>query len=311
MREREFYLPSSDGKNKLRCMEWAPDGEIRAVVQISHGMIEHIGRYAEFASWLTEQGILVYGHDHLGHGRTAKGETDLGYFGDGDGAACVVKDIRRLTVYGKKRYPGVKHFLLGHSMGSFMVRRYLAVYSDGPDGVILLGTGAPAPATVFVGYSLASLICRKKGEHYRSRLLHELSLGNYNRKFKPAKTPHDWLTRDGEQTRKYEEDEYCRFMFTAGAYRDLFSVILKDEAAEKAKAVRNDMPLLILGGEKDPVGQNTKGVRLVYKWYDEAGCPDITLGFYDGARHEILNETNREEVYQDILDWVERHIKED
>lgn len=309
MTEREFYLPSSDSQFKLRCMEWIPDGEIRGVLQITHGMIEHIGRYREFASWLTNQGILVYGHDHLGHGKTAGKKEEFGYFGTGGGTDCVIKDIRRLTVYGKKKYTGVKHFLLGHSMGSFMVRRYLSIYADGPDGVILIGTGAPADSMTFVGYALASLVCAVKGERYRSKMLHELSLGNYNRKFAPVKTPNDWLTRDAEHARRYSEDEYCRFIFTAGAYRDFFAVILKGARAEKKGRVRNDMPLLILSGDKDPVGENSRGVRRVYERYDAAGCPDITIGFYEGARHEILNETNREEVYRDILDWLIQHGK--
>lgn len=310
MTEREFYLPSSDSGFRLRCMEWVPDREIRAVLQIAHGMIEHIGRYREFASWLAGQGILVYGHDHLGHGKTANGEDNFGYFGTNGGAACVIKDIRRLTVYGKKKYPGVKHFLLGHSMGSFMVRRYLTVYGDGPDGVILLGTGAPVGVLAGAGYLLASAFCRWKGDHYRSRLLHELSLGNYNRKFRPVKTPHDWLTRDEDHAKSFGEDEYCKFIFTAGAYRDFFEVILRGASAEKKGKVRTDMPILILSGEKDPVGENSKGVRRVYERYDAAGCPDITLGFYEDARHEILNETNREEVFGDILKWLDGHIGE-
>lgn len=310
MTEREFYLPSSDSGFQLRCMEWVPDGEIRAVLQIAHGMIEHIGRYREFASWLAGQGILVYGHDHLGHGKTANEAENFGYFGTNGGAACVIKDIRRLTIYGKKKYPGVKHFLLGHSMGSFMVRRYLTVYGDGPDGVILLGTGAPAGAMAGAGYLLASAFCRWKGDHYRSRLLHELSLGNYNRKFRPVKTPHDWLTRDEERAKSFGEDKYCKFIFTAGAYRAFFEVMLRGASAEKKGKVRTDMPILILSGEKDPVGEDSKGVRRVYKRYDAAGCPDITLGFYEGARHEILNETNREEVYGDILKWLDGHIGE-
>lgn len=310
MTEREFYLPSSDGNFKLRCMEWIPDGEVRAVLQVAHGMIEHIERYREFASWLAGQGILVYGHDHLGHGKTAVEKEDFGYFGTKGGGACVIKDIRRLTIYGKKKYPGVKHFLLGHSMGSFMVRRYLTVYEDGPDGVILLGTGAPAEALTGVGYLLSSLVCRWKGERYRSRMLHELSLGNYNRKFKPVKTSHDWLTRDESLAKSYGEDEYCQFIFTAGAYRDFFEVMLRGARAERQGKVRTDFPLLILSGGKDPVGEDTRGVRRVYKRYDAAGCLDITLGFYEDARHEILNETNRMEVFGDILKWLEDHMGE-
>ena len=308
MREREFYLTSSDGKHKLRCMEWIPAGETRAVLQITHGMIEHIGRYREFAAWMAENGILVYGHDHLGHGKTAAGEDDYGFFGTKGGTVCMLRDIRRLTVYGKKKHPGVKLFLLGHSMGSFFVRRYLSVYQDGPDGVILLGTGAPNEAAVTFGYALSSVLCAVKGDHYRSSMLYELSLGNYNRKFMPVKTPFDWLTREESYAKGFGEDEYCRFRFTAGAYRDFFEVILQGARAEKAKKVRTDMPLLILSGDRDPVGENAKGVRRVYDRYDAAGCLDMTIGFYEGARHELLNETNREEVYGDILKWINEHV---
>ena len=310
MKTREFYLPSSDGNFKLRCMEWIPDGEIRGILQIAHGMIEHVGRYGEFASWLAEHGILVYGHDHLGHGKTAKEEKNFGYFGTSGGSLCIIKDIRRLTLYGKKRYPGVKHILLGHSMGSFFVRRYLSVYEDGPDAVILLGTGAPCGGAIFAGYLLAVLTCRINGERYRSRMLHQLSIGGYNRKFRPTETSHDWLTRDVEYARRYGADPYCQFMFSAGAYRDFFHIMLLGTRAEKAGKIRTDMPLLILSGDRDPVGENSKGVRRVYNRFDAAGAIDITLGFYEGARHEILNETNREEVYGDILQWLERQIEQ-
>ena len=217
MREREFYLPSSDGNSRLHCMEWLPDGEILGAVQIVHGMMEHTGRYRETAEWLADRGIAVYGHDHLGHGRTAAEKEDLGYFGDRDGELSLVKDVRRLTLYGKRRYRGKRLFLLGHSMGSFMVRRTLTVYEDGPDGVILMGTGSQPEGMVFAGWCLASLVSTIRGSRSRSRLLHELSLGNYNRKFWPVQTDHDWLTRDMEKARSFETDPYCQFLFTAGA----------------------------------------------------------------------------------------------
>lgn len=164
MREREFYLPSSDGNSRLHCMEWLPDGEILGAVQIVHGMMEHTGRYRETAEWLADRGIAVYGHDHLGHGRTAAEKEDLGYFGDRDGELSLVKDVRRLTLYGKRRYRGKRLFLLGHSMGSFMVRRTLTVYEDGPDGVILMGTGSQPEGMVFAGWCLGVSGERHKGE---------------------------------------------------------------------------------------------------------------------------------------------------
>lgn len=307
MKEREFYIPSSDGVSKLHCMEWVPEGEVKAVLQITHGMVEHIGRYREFAEFLAGRGIAVYGHDHLGHGKTAEKKEDLGFFGEKGGSVVPIKDIRRLTRYGKKRFPGVKLFLLGHSMGSFFARRYLSVYPDGPDGVILTGTGGPAAGLVAFAYLLSCAVCGLKGSRCRCRLLYELSLGNYNRQFKPVKTSYDWLTRDEERTAAFEADPDCQFIFTAGAYRDFFRVILEDIRAEKRGKVRTDMPMLFLSGEEDPVGEKTKGVRRVYEAYDQAGAADMTIGFYSGARHEVLNETNREEVFEDIYDWLVRH----
>ncbi|NBJ82855.1 alpha/beta fold hydrolase [bacterium 1XD42-94] len=307
MREREFFLPSSDGKTRLRCMEWIPDQEPGAVLQFAHGMIEHVERYREFAEFLARRGIAVYGHDHLGHGKTVQREEDFGYFGDSRGTECLIKDIRRLTVYGRRRYPGAKHFLLGHSMGSFLVRRYLSVYEDGPDGVILLGTGSPAVLFVMSGYLMSSLFCCMKGKRFQSRILYELSLGAYNRKFRPVSSAHDWLTRDTEKSKQYGEDKYCRFLFTAGAYRDFFEIILKVQRAERKGVIRTQFPFLVLSGEKDPVGEETRGVRRVCRRYDKAGADDMTVGFYGGARHEILNETNRIEVYHDIFQWIMEH----
>lgn len=310
MREREFYLPSSDGNSRLHCMEWLPDGEILGAIQIVHGMMEHTGRYRETAEWLADRGIAVYGHDHLGHGRTAAEKEDLGYFGDRDGEFSLVKDVRRLTLYGKRRYRGKRLFLLGHSMGSFMVRRTLTVYEDGPDGVILMGTGSQPEGMVLAGWCLASLVSAVRGRRSRSRLLHELSLGNYNRKFWPVQTDHDWLTRDMEKARSFEADPYCQFLFTAGAYRDFFRVILMDQRAERLGRMRTDMPLLLLSGDRDPVGENERGVRKVYKRFSDAGCRDITLGFYKDARHELFNETNREEVREDLFSWLLGHLEE-
>ncbi len=308
MVEREFYISSADGISSLRCMEWRPEGEVRAVLQIAHGMTEHIGRYREFGAWLAERGIAVYGHDHLGHGKTAADPDDFGYFGGEKGDVYTIKDIRRLTAYGRKQYPGAKRFLLGHSMGSFMVRRYLTVYDDGPDGVVLMGSGEPPAALLAAGSLLAYYREKRNHKRYRSKLLYELSLGSYNRKFRPVKTPYDWLSRDEEKVREFAQDPLCQYIFTARAYRDFFRLMRIAMKLEKAGKVRTDMPLLILSGSKDPVGGNAKGVRKVYDVYHDAGVSDMTIGFYQEARHEILNEQNRQEVYGDILSWMEERI---
>ena len=175
--------------------------------------------------------------------------------------------------------------------------------------MILLGTGAPKDAEVRFGYMLADSVCKRKGTRYRSKMLYNLSLGNYNRKFKPTKTPYDWLSRDEKRDRAFGDDPLTNFIFTAGAYRDFFEVILKTAKLEKAGKMRTDLPVLILSGSKDPVGEETKGVRRVYDRYDKAGVEDLSIGFYEGARHELLNELNREQVSGDILEWIEEHEK--
>ena len=304
MREREFYLPSSDGMHQLRCMEWIPDGTIKAVLQITHGMVEHIERYREFCVWMAERGIVVIGHDHLGHGKTVSNREEFGYFGSKEGMTHVVKDIRRVTVYSKKKYPDQKLILLGHSMGSFLARKYLSVYKDGPDGFILMGTGAPPEALVSAGSLLAGSMRKLKGEMYRSPLLYKLSLGNYNAKFKPVKTPYDWLTRDESLSKDFGEDESCQFIFTTAAYQDFFRLILNVAKEEMAGHARTDAPILIISGDNDPVGDNGKGVRKVYERLHKAGVDRLEMVLYEGARHEILHEINRQEVFEDLYEWV-------
>ena len=304
MREREFYLPSSDGMHQLRCMEWIPDGTIKAVLQITHGMVEHIERYREFCVWMAERGIVVIGHDHLGHGKTVSNREEFGYFGSKEGMTHVVKDIRRVTVYSKKRYPDQKLILLGHSMGSFLARKYLSVYKDGPDGFILMGTGAPPEALVSAGSLLAGTMRKRKGEMYRSPLLYKLSLGNYNAKFKPVKTPYDWLTRDESLSKDFGEDESCQFIFTTAAYQDFFRLILNVAKEEMAGHARTNAPILIISGDNDPVGDNGKGVRKVYERLHKAGVDRLEMVLYEGARHEILHEINRQEVFEDLYEWI-------
>ena len=304
MREREFYLPSSDGMHQLRCMEWIPDGTINAVLQITHGMVEHIERYREFCVWMAERGIVVIGHDHLGHGKTVSNREEFGYFGSKEGMTHVVKDIRRVTVYSKKKYPDQKLILLGHSMGSFLARKYLSVYKDGPDGFILMGTGAPPEALVSAGSLLAGTMRKLKGEMYRSPLLYKLSLGNYNAKFKPVKTPYDWLTRDESLSKDFGEDESCQFIFTTAAYQDFFRLILNVAKEEMAGHARTDAPILIISGDNDPVGDSGKGVRKVYERLHKAGVDRLEMVLYEGARHEILHEINRQEVFEDLYEWI-------
>lgn len=314
MKKREFYLPSSDGASSLHCVEWLPEStkpeQVRLWVQLVHGMNEHMGRYGEFASFLTEHGIAVIGHDCLGHGKTALSKEERGFFAEHQGGTFLIRDMYRVASYGAKRYPNAKHVMLGHSMGSFLTRRYLSAYpGKEPDGVILLGTGFPSPMLVFTGELLALAVGILKGKQFRSRLLYQLSIGNYNRKFQPVRTDYDWLTRAEQYVDRFLNNEACNFIFTAGAYRDFFHEIRAAEEAELVGYLPKTIPYLILSGDQDPVGEQGKGVKKLTSLYQKIGVSDVTRKLYPGARHEVLNEVNRAEVFGDLLRWLKQKME--
>ena len=304
MKKEHFFLPSGDGKTKLHGIVWEPDGgEIRAVLQLVHGMAEHIERYHEFAAYLTSNGIAVIGHDHLGHGQSMTDKKELGFFAEKDGHRITLEDIYRVTCFGKERFDGKPWFVLGHSMGSFMVRRYLTDHSDELSGAIVMGTGQIPAALASAGKMVAGLIKAVKGDHYRSGLLLGLSTGGYNKVFEPARTSADWLSRNEENCDRYVADELCGFTFTTAAYRDFFTVLGELAAGKGYDRIRRDLPILLNAGEKDPVG-GAKAVPKVYDQYKTMGMKDVTLKLYPEDRHEILNELDREKVYEDILTWM-------
>lgn len=308
MRKETFYIPSSNGTNRLHCVHWKPETPVRAVLQITHGMVEYIERYEPLARVLTDAGIAVVGHDHLGHGKTAAGEEELGFFAEKNGEKAVLKDIHRLTVVAKKFYPGLPCFLMGHSMGSFFARRYMTLYGQEPDGVILMGTGWVPGALAAMGWGLSGLICRLAGGRYHSRILVKLTLGSYDRAFREEKLRNAWLSREREAVEIYNREPFCNFTFTASAYHDVFTV-LRDLAAEKQFGrIPRDLPVFFLSGDSDPVGAFGTGVTKAYESMKRLGIQDVTLKLYENDRHELVNETDREQVYEDIRQWLEDHM---
>ncbi len=304
MKKEHVFLPSGDGRTKLHGIIWEPDsGEIRAVLQLVHGMAEHIDRYHEFAVYLVEQGFAVIGHDHLGHGQSLSDMKDLGFFAKKDGYRIVVEDIYRVTCFGKERFVGKPWFILGHSMGSFMVRRYLTAHSPELAGAIVMGTGQIPGALANAGRMVAGLIGAVKGDHHRSGLLLAMSTGGYNKAFEPVRTSADWLSRNEENCDRYVADELCGFTFTTSAYRDFFTVLSELAAGKEYEKIRRDLPILLNAGEKDPVG-GVKDVPKVYEQYLSMGMKDVTLKLYPEDRHEILNEADREAVFADVYDWM-------
>ena len=303
----DFTLPSTASGRTLHAFYCEPDGPVRAVVQLSHGMVEFIDRYKPLAESLAAQGIAVTGNDHLGHGGSIRTKADYGYFAQPDGNRAVLDDLHRMTRLAKQRWPGVPYFLLGHSMGSFYARQYLCEWGGELDGAIIMGTGFQPKALV----RLAKGICRVQaalfGWQHRSKLVERLSFAGYNNGLE-GRTTHDWLNRDAAEVDKYLADERCTFTFTVNAYYSMFSGILRLHDPAFVAQMPKDLPLLFLAGDADPVGERGKGVERAVQSLRDAGVQNMEVKFYPGARHELLVETNRREVFADIADWIEKQL---
>ncbi|BBF42025.1 lysophospholipase [Lachnospiraceae bacterium KM106-2] len=302
--KQEYYLPSTNGVNKLHVVKWEPVGEVTAILQISHGMVEFINRYDRFANYLAERGILVIGNDHLGHGFTAANDDELGFFPAEDGSKTVVSDLYQITKHAKGEHPGVPYYLLGHSMGSFMARRYLMTYGKELDGAIIMGTGNQPKAVIAAGKMVAGLISVFKGKRHRSKLMNTLSFGAYNKQFKPVRTSYDWLTKDETIVDAYAANKYCTYLFTLNGYQTLFNTFSFIMNKKNIQSIPKELPLFFVAGAKDPVGVNGKEVRKIYEQYKKMGIRDCKIKLYDNCRHEILNELEYETVYEDLYKWI-------
>lgn len=298
---QEFTYPSADGVHMVHAVLWTPEqGAPKAVVQLVHGICEYILRYDHFASFLADNGYAVAGNDHLGHGGTAKGPEEYGFFTNWH---HLTRDVRSLRQQIGERYPEVPYFLLGHSMGSFQARTYLIDYPGTLAGCILSGTGQEAAATVAFGKLLTGL----SDPHKVNKFFNSLSLGAYNTKFKPNRTTADWISRDEQVVDRYLADPLCNFQTTAGMNHAMMEGLQYIANPENLAKMDKSTPVALFSGDADPVGAMGKGVRKVCGFFRKAGCTDVTMKLYPGARHEILNELNRMDAYADILGWLEAH----
>lgn len=307
--QRDFYYLSGDGATEIHALEWSPEGEVRAVLQICHGMSEHIGRYAEFAQYLNDRRIAVVGNDHLGHGKSVRSEAQYGFFHEKRGNEYVIEDIHKLRKITAEKYPKIPYFMLGHSMGSFLLRQYLTLYAEGLSGAVIMGTGYHGKSILGFGQYLCRKIAEKKGWSYRSRLVASLSDGGYNKKFKRDTTGATWLSRNPENCKRFAEDPLCGFAFTVNGYYHMFGgmrILAEKESIEKIPA---DLPVFLVSGSDDPVGNYGKGVYKVYRKYVDAGIKDVQLKLYKDDRHEILNETDRQQVFDDLYAWMEHRCR--
>lgn len=308
MKKEEFYVPSKNKENQIHCIRWLPDGEILGVLQLVHGMIEYMDRYHDFAAYLTGQGFAVIGHDHLGHGRTASCDEELGYFAEKDGYRYVLEDIYLVTTIAKKCWPDKPYFILGHSMGSFFTRRYLTLYGEELNGAIIMGTGYFSLQTAKFGRRVASLMCEWQGPKKRSNLIYELALGSNNRSFKDLDPNYGWLSKDPDVLASYGKDKFCTFRFTNSAYVDLFSILIELAQKKDMDRIPKDLPVFFVSGQDDPVGAKGAGVRKVYHEFQELGLKEVSMKLYENDRHEIINETDRNVVYQDLSGWLLHHL---
>ena len=305
---KEVYIPSTDGKNKLHVVIWEPNIQVIGVVQISHGMVEYIKRYDEFARYLNQYGILVVGNDHLGHGVTAKTDDDWGYFCSDNMSETVVEDLYKITCFAKKNYPDVPYFLFGHSMGSFMARRYIMTYGNELDGVIISGTGNQSGSVLKAGKIMVSLTKLFKGDRYRSRMLKNMFFSKFNARIPNVRTSNDWLTKDEAIVDKYNADKYCTYSFTVNGYRTLLEVLSFIQNENNIEKIPKNLPVFLIAGEEDPVGNYGKAVKNVYEIYEQAGIEDISIKLYKDDRHELINETDKEDIYEDIRGWMVCHL---
>lgn len=303
----EFTFLSTDGKTQLHGMRWEPDGgSVRAVLQICHGVAEHIARYDAFARYLNGLGIAVVGHDHLGHGLSLpEGGTPV-YFGAGNTWNTVVDDIYVLHQRIRLWYPDVPLCIMGHSMGSFLTRTYLIRYPGTVKAAVIMGTGWQPKAVIAGGMAVAKVVGAVVGENGTSDLVTNLAFGAYNKLFAPNRTSCDWLSADEDNVDAYMADPLCGADATVGLFRQMLSGIRFNQKLSNLRQMDPRIPVLFVAGEKDPVGDCGNGVRRTYQEFRRAGVQDCTLKLYPGLRHEILNEKaqQQQQIFEDIGQWL-------
>lgn len=305
----EYHFSSSTGTGEIFVRSFAPadPNAVKAVVQVVHGMAEHGERYRTMAYYLAYHGYAVFIHDHAGHGKSVTDPEELGYFGEKDGWKCLVRDTAVVSTKATSKYPACPLFLLGHSMGSFVARSYCTQYADRLKGAIFSGTSGENPGAA-AGIALAGLLEKFKGDHYRSPFIDHIAFGAYNKKYDNPRTDFDWLSRDEHEVDLYIEDPLCGFLFTTAGYKDMFTLLKSVSEKSWYKGVPKALPMLFISGTMDPVGAYGKGVRQVCSDLKKTGHEDVTLKLYDGARHELFNETNAKDVLKDLLQWLNEQL---
>ena len=308
MKSTTFTYKDQDGI-EIFVYKWAPDSEsLKAAVQISHGLAEHAARYERLAEALTSAGYICYADDHRGHGKTAGNLENTGYLGPGGWESTVMAQ-KILTDLIKKEHPNLSVFFLGHSWGSLMAQDYIQQWGNELKGVILSGTNGYMDETLLkVGKTITEKEIKKSGPMKRNEKLDQLTFGTFNKPYEPAPTKFQWLSRDQDEVDKYVEDPYCGFISTSSLFNELISGLIKIWKEENERKIPLELPIFLISGSDDPSNEMTKNLLVLIERYKNYGIKDLTYKIYEGARHEVFNEINRDEVFNDVINWLNTHL---
>ena len=308
MKKEEFYYDSRDNQSRIHAVRYTPGDRVPVcVVQIIHGMAEYIARYEEFARFLTERGCVVTGNDHLGHGKSVGEDKLYGYFCEQDPATVVVRDVHRLKKMTQQLYPTLPYIIIGHSMGSFILRNYLTMYGSGITGAVIMGTGYQKEGSMKAARLLVQIQKLFLGSKHVSRFCDKVSFGSYNKRIPDARTDFDWLSKDEERVQKYIDDPLCGNIFTINGFLTLTELIMRAHDPERLRKIPADLPLLVISGDADPLGGYGEGIPKVCEGLRQAGVKDVEMQFCKTGRHELLNEPEREEIMEEICTWIRNH----
>ena len=305
MNFKEFYYPSADKKTTIHACMWTPDEQPKGIIQIAHGVTEYIARYAQFAEYFTNKGYVVVGNDHIGHGKSiAEGSKPM-YFGPEGSWNFVVKDVKTCMEMTKKEFPDLPYILMGFSLGSFVVRTFLIDYpNEKIDRVILMGTGQMPSIAIKIAKMMANSEAKKAGEENTTPNIHNLTFGTYNKVFTPNRTEYDWLCANEEALDEYIKDSNRGSDFSCGLFRELLNGMLYTAKVKNISKMNKQIPILLVSGDKDPVGDCGKGVKKTYEALNKAGVKNVSMKLYPGDRHDILHEKDKQNVYKDIEEWL-------